>query len=285
MPQEPTPARLYCNPKDHKAVRPETGLPPMREIVSNSGSSTEGLGKIIDFYTRPVDMGAESYLEDTPDLLRQIQGLNDAGPQDETTFLFTMDVNAMFPSIPTSRGPAVQRRALEKAGLGQSLVDWLTRGTEAVLKYNTFDYDDTLYTQEEGSGIGAPASCSYAGIFMEDVEVEGLRRFKEVMEQRQISERGEVKWWKRFRDDVMGLFRGTLEQFLELFNMISNVDPAIDFTYEVDEGRGINFLDMTITKSEEGLLETDLFRKANVKNQLLLPSSCHTRRTTTNSVK
>ena len=120
MPAEPTPGRLYCNPKDHKAVRLETGLPPLRVIVSNSGSSTEGLGKIVDYVVRPVDMAAASYVQDTPHVLRQLDEMNKVGPQRSGTFLFTMDVVDMYPSIPTARGPGVQRTALERAG------SWLT---------------------------------------------------------------------------------------------------------------------------------------------------------------
>ena len=70
LPSEPTPARLYGNPKVHKPAREDLGIPPLREIVSCSGSNTEGLGKLIDSVTRPVDEGCSSFLEDTPHLLR-----------------------------------------------------------------------------------------------------------------------------------------------------------------------------------------------------------------------
>ena len=55
MPREPTSARLYGNPKVHKPARADTGIPPLREIVSCAGSNSEGLGKLVDSHTRPVD--------------------------------------------------------------------------------------------------------------------------------------------------------------------------------------------------------------------------------------
>ena len=40
VPKEPTAGRLYMNPKDHKTPDPVTNLPPVREVVSGSGSNT-----------------------------------------------------------------------------------------------------------------------------------------------------------------------------------------------------------------------------------------------------
>ena len=93
MPPKPTPARLYGNPKTHKAIQPGSEIPPLREIVSNSGSNCEGLGKIIDAITRPVDERASTFIMDTPDLLRKIEQLNEAGPQPIGTHLFSCDVD------------------------------------------------------------------------------------------------------------------------------------------------------------------------------------------------
>ena len=60
-----------------------------------------------------------------------------------------------------------------------------------------------------------------------------------------------------------------MEQFLVFMN---NQDPNIDFTMEFDqETRSVNYLDITITVNSQGYVETDLFTKPNLKNQLLLP--------------
>ena len=155
------------------------GIPPLREIVSCSGSNTEGLGKLVDSFTRPVDESCSSFLQDTPHLLRLIEQLNNVGPQPEGTFIFSLDVVALYPSVPTSRGPYVLRKRLLKAGLSAGLVDWVTRSTRALLECNTFEYDSKLYTQKDGAGIGQPQACSYAGIFMAEVEEEGLRKYKQ----------------------------------------------------------------------------------------------------------
>ena len=50
VPLEPKAARFYMNSKDHKPVDPRTGVPPWREVVSGSGSNTEGASKIVNYY-------------------------------------------------------------------------------------------------------------------------------------------------------------------------------------------------------------------------------------------
>ena len=183
-----------------------------------------------------------------------------------------------------------------KAGLAPKLVDWVTRSTEALLECNTFEYDSKLYTQKDGAGIGQPQACSYAGIYMAEVEEEGLRRYKRrgganwsVAAGKgrgwKKRNRAEVDWWHRFRDDCLGLFRGTEADFRLFLDTMNSVDPAIKFTAEVDfERNTVNFLDVVISIDEQGYLRTDLYTKPNTLNQLLLPTSAHPPSVTRGSV-
>ena len=56
-------------------------------------------------------------------------------------------------------------------------MDWLVRCTVTLLECNTFEYNGVLYTQRDGAGICQPQVASYAGIFLGQVEEEGLRRW------------------------------------------------------------------------------------------------------------
>ena len=85
-------------------------------------SNCKGLGMIIDHYLRPVDNLATSFIMDTPYLLRKI------GPQPIGTRLFSLDVQSMYPSIPTSRGPDMVRKRCMKTGMRAELVEWLVSG-------------------------------------------------------------------------------------------------------------------------------------------------------------
>ena len=185
------------------------------------------------------------------------------------------------------RGPEVLKNRLLKAGRPTELVDWVTKCSKALLECNTFEYDSNLYTQKDGAGIGQPQACSYAGIYMAEVEEEGLRRYKRrgganwsVAAGKgrgwKRRDRAEVDWWHRFRDDCLGLFRGTEADFILFLKTMNSIDPAIKFTAEIDfEKNSVNFLDVTISIDDQGFLRTDLYTKPNTLNQLLLPTSAH----------
>ena len=88
-----------------------------------------------------------------------------------------------------------------------------------------------------------------------------------------------------FRDDILGMFQGSESDFQKLFEIMNAVDPAIKFTARLDlNGEGVNFLDLNIRLNDQMLFETTLYKKPNVKNQLLTPLSCHPPSTTRNSV-
>ena len=163
--------------KDHKPVRQETRIPPMRPVVSCCGSSLDGLGKLVDHLLRPVDEMASSFILDTPDLLRNIQLLNSQGPQPPGTRLFSLDVVNMYPSIPSSRAPAWVKERCVSGGMDLAMADWITRAIETMLRCNSFEYDGDLYCLATGTSIGAPFACAYSGVAMGKVEEEGLRNW------------------------------------------------------------------------------------------------------------
>jgi hypothetical protein len=295
MPEEPTAGRLYGLLKDHKPVRPETGLPPLREVVSCSGGNLEGPGKIVDHFLQEVDERVPTFIRDTPHLLRLIEELNAKGPQPPGTRLYSLDIVAMYPSIPTSRAPAVLRQRLLRAGMAPDLAGWLTRLVELMLKSSTFEYDESLYTQATGTSIGAPHAPAYAGIYVGHVEEEGARRWEGRGGARRREElqglawregdRAETDWNHRYRDDCIGLYRGTQAEFPGLLGAMNSVDPDVQFTAEIDwEENKLVFLDLIITIDEQGFLRTDLHTKPNTKNRLLLPSSAHPPSATRSSV-
>ena len=128
MPPEPTPSRLYGNPKVHKPIIEGTGIPPLREVVATAGSNVEGPGKIVDDHCHPVDESCRSFLMDTQHLLMKVGAENKKGPQPEGTFIFTLDIVALYVNVPTSRGPQVQKKRLLKARMAPPLVEWLRHG-------------------------------------------------------------------------------------------------------------------------------------------------------------
>ena len=179
-------------------------------------------------------------------------------------------------------------------GLDADLVDWLIRAVELMLRSNTLECDGRFYRQATGTAIGAPFACSYSGTSLGKVEEEAMLRWSgrggvagpvQGRGWNPRLHRAEVGFWKRFRDDCLGLFRGSKAEFQGFVALMNAVDRDIKFTSEIDwEKNEVVFLDLTISIDRQGYLQTDLYSKPNAKNSLLLPTSCHPPSVTRSSI-
>ena len=66
-------SKFYCNFKVHKDY---DHIPPVRPIISGSGSLLENPSKFVDYNIKELATKHESYLQDTPDFLRKVEELN-----------------------------------------------------------------------------------------------------------------------------------------------------------------------------------------------------------------
>ena len=286
VPKEPTAGRLYMNPKDHKKLDLVTNMPPMREVVSGSGSNTEGLSKVVTHYINPINRQQPSYLEDTRHILAEVQDINRTlSPLPSTTRLVTIDVVAMYPSIPPREGVLAMRRALQQAGMSVEKVEYLVKVTELVLHSNVFEWDGKLYQQLFGTAIGTPLAPPYSGLYMGELERSAMDEWA-VLNPEQSHQ---LQKFKRMIDDGWGLWTGSVDKLFDFLAFLNNRAPSIKFTMEAsclsncdrtdDHSCSpvISYLDVSMWVDKEGLIMTDLYRKPNTKCQYLLPDSAHPR--------
>ena len=142
-------------------------------------------------------------MKDTPDFLRHIKKYNENESIPPNTILVTMDVSAMYTNIPHSDGIEATREALEGEMSDKHHVEFLVQLLTVILKNNIFEFDDHLYKQNVGTGMGLKPSPSYANIFMDkkiDVNIE--RIIKNFDESKFI-----MKFFKRFLDDLCGIYK------------------------------------------------------------------------------
>ena len=98
IPEEPKPGRFYGLVKNHvdkSAWNEGSTIPPLRPVVSGSGSNTEGISKFVDEFAKAEVPKLESYIEDSRDLLHLVESINKKGSQPEGTIPVTMDINGM----------------------------------------------------------------------------------------------------------------------------------------------------------------------------------------------
>lgn len=79
-------------------------------------------------------------------------------------------------------------------------------------------------------------------------------------------------WW-RYMDDVFAVIRGRLLQ--QLMNALNQQHPSIKFTYEVEEGGSLPFLDLKIHHQEDHTLRFSIYRKPTSTDRYIMNESFH----------
>ncbi|XP_077137802.1 uncharacterized protein LOC143803929 [Ranitomeya variabilis] len=87
----PTIATFYALPKVHKNVV----CPPGRPIVAGNNGFSEPICKLIDFVLHPLVETLPSYLKDTNDVLRKMDGIQ----LEDNMVLVTCDIESLYTSI------------------------------------------------------------------------------------------------------------------------------------------------------------------------------------------
>ena len=276
VPGEPTAGRLYGLVKDHKPVNPDTGIPPLREVVSGSGSNTEMISAFVDIHAKKQVTKQETYLEDTPDVLRMFEEMNSGGPLPAGAIPVVYDVVALYPSIPHEGGLEALRLSLEAdPDISDELAAYLVRLMWLVLTCNIFEWDGGVYIQQDGCAIGTRAAPTYAGAYMGRFLKEAMIEWENVRVKSQVVDNVPKKS-KIFIDDGLFFWQGGEIELRRFLDFLNTRDPAIKITWEFDfQKKEVNFLDLRIWVDEAGFVQTDLYRKPNSKNNYLLSSSCH----------
>ena len=162
-PEDTGPARFYCNFKIHKEHLPNKP-PPVRPIISGSGSTTENIGKFVEHYINKIAKSHKSFLEDTPDFLRHIEKINHSLPLPENTIIATIDIIGAYQNIPQADGINVLKNALEESNEKDIPSELISKLMELVLKYNIFEFNGDLFQQKVGTAMGSKPAPSYPNI-------------------------------------------------------------------------------------------------------------------------
>ena len=126
---------MYLIPKIHKNPL----SPPGRPIISAMGSLLESTSSYIDHYLRPFVLSLQSYIRDSTDFIKQIQGIHW-----ETEFkLLTMDVSSLYTCIDQQKGIQCCKHFLKTRPLEYlEHTEMFCTMLEFCLQHNFFMFDD-----------------------------------------------------------------------------------------------------------------------------------------------
>ena len=248
-------SQIYFLPKIHKK------LVVARPIISGNGCPTEQISAFVDEHIKHYVPLLPSYVKDTKDFIKKVEEI----PADENLTLATLDVSALYTTIPNKEGKrAVYRTLLENNYNGQVSLSSIMKLLTCVLQMNNFEFCDEQYLQVGGTAMGTRLAPSYSCLFMGYLEKKLLANApcKPII-------------YLRFIDDIFCVFREPRNKIEEFVQYMNSSHDTIKFTAEISENE-VTFLDTKVIKDPvTHKIYTELYTKDTDTQNYLAFDSCH----------
>lgn len=109
--------------------------------------------------------------------------------------------------------------------------------------------------------MGSPLSSFLAEAVMQDLECKA------------VTNNNDIKTWYRYVDDVFAKVKK--DKTDDILHTINNTTKNITFTKEEEHDNTITFLDVLLTRTDNGTLQTQVYRKKTHTDQILNYNSNH----------
>ncbi|CAJ0922466.1 unnamed protein product [Ranitomeya imitator] len=157
---------LYTLPKIHKDLR----RPPECLIVSGRGSMCNKVSIFLDRLLRKFAISAPSYVRDTSDFIKSLEGVQVI----DSTWLVSFDVTSLYTSIEHARGLSVVGATLAGSDMASDCAWFALALLQFILRRNFFLFGDGYYLQRCGTAMGSNVAPTYANIYMAVLQGEHL---------------------------------------------------------------------------------------------------------------
>ena len=270
---------MYLMPKIHK-----TPL-KTRAIISYSGSICQGLALWVDKELKKIikhlPFVATSSISTKVEIC--------ARRWCPSALLFTMDATSMYTNIHLAHALPIISDFLNSSEKGIRICkkesincNALTRALELVMSNNIFKFGDTNWLQLAGTAMGTPPAPNWATLYFNIWEIQTINDYPELSD----------SYYKRYIDDGFGIWvphtKNETDDLLRFkkfqkeiqsfgadheFFLTSNFKP-LQWTFS-KRTRNCVFLDLNITLTSNGIINTSIFEKELNLHLYLPPHSCH----------
>jgi hypothetical protein len=237
--------RIYGLPKIHKEGT------PLRPIVNTIGSPTYELARYVAGILRPLVGKTDSYIKDSRDFVELIK----EEKIDSKDMLISFDVVSLFTKIPLNEAIQVIKEVADPQ---------TARLAEVCLKSTFFSFQGEFFEQTSGVAMGSPLSPIVANLYMEKFEKNALETYPL-----------KPSRWKRYVDDTNVIWPHGKEELDKFFEHLNGISEDIKFTMELEDNNSIPFLDVLITRKQDGTLGHKVFRKKTHTDSYLHAESHH----------
>ena len=256
---------LYLLVKAHKA-KPENTAFAGRCIISGVNAPTKYISEYLDYFLLPIVQQQETYLKDSPELIKKLANLR--LPAD--VLICTMDVTSLYTNIDQEECVDIITKRLEETNIKYKLPKppkpFVKRILELILKRNCFEFDGEFYIQTWGVAMGNIASPEISDLVMYGLEKEFILTDPNIL------------YYARYRDDLLILYQPRPNELANLISKLNRCHKTLKFTSEISDQQ-VTFLDLQIFKGpnfeQTGILDHRVNQKATDTHQWLDPTSAH----------
>lgn len=240
-----------------------------RPIISCSGSLLHGLGQWVDHQLQCIIRHLPYVLSSSTRVVELVRGLTVA----DTATFFTCDATSMYTNIDTPHALSVIEDFFRSTDiLAKEKIDGsaLLRAIKLIMYQNLFKFGDTFWVQLTGTAMGTPPAPMYATLYFCIHEMQIIPNFAK-----------ELGPYGRYIDDGFGIWTPnpllSLEEDATRFALLQTQFSSFGSLRWVfsQRTRSIDFLDVTLTMSPKGRVESCLFEKALNLYLFLPPHSNH----------
>ncbi len=241
-----------------------------RPIIACNGSPVERIAEFLDFFLVPIVQKQDTYLKDTSDFIRKIEGIKIP----DTAWIITLDYHSMYTNVPHGQALDALRYTLDNDTQHRMVKGVLRPPTESlcllakiILENNAFVFNGQNWRQSLGVAMGVKVSPELCDITIFHMEKELLKSCE-----------NDMFLWKRYRDDVFAIWTGSIERAHAFFTHANSLHETLKFEYNISS-ENANFLDTTVFKgtrfASEGILDFKPYVKPSETFQYLHRTSAH----------
>ncbi|XP_017475487.1 PREDICTED: uncharacterized protein LOC108365816 [Rhagoletis zephyria] len=176
----------------------------------------------------------------------------------------SFDVKDLYPSIPTAETVTILTKTLiEKTD--KNVATEIVNTLRVTLDQNYFKFNNKIYRQTNGLGMGNPTSAILIEVFMQHLDEKYMTEL--------TTSRG-VKFYARYVDDIICLVTGDKEEQIQGY--LNDQHTNINFTMDKENEGKINYLDITIKINKvTNKCEFGIYRKPTATDTIIHNTSNH----------
>ena len=161
-------------------------------------------------------MSMQCVIRDTQYFLDKLHTLC---PHPLDSILCTIDVTALYPSIPHDDGLANLRNAILENSIPTLTITSICDMTELVLKRNVSECNKEYFIQTSATSIGTKLAPRYVNMFLSIFE-------RDMLDQYPIK----PSIWLRYIHDIFMIWNDSEDKLKDFLTYTNTVNPAIQFT-------------------------------------------------------